>query len=514
MFDVQQIEQKKVFEFIKKQSSALLVIMFADIVDSSKIADKYGDIIGDEIRNSFETIVSQIIPESGNAMIVKFLGDGVLSVFIEPVSAIEKSIVIQKIIKEYNQNKANNHPNLSLRIGLHLGQVTVENRFQTDFFGFHVNKAARVMAHCPPGSIVMTYAIFDSAYPRLKQNTEYHWTCLGERSLKGFKEREKIYQITTDSVADTKTIKINPDQFIGETIGNYKIKQFIGVGGYGTVFVAEHAKLKKEVAVKITHPVSIEDVDLRKPFDKGARVQASLKHPYIAELYDYGEYFINGEPRLVLIMEYINGKSLSGFIGQIDSKSSLKKFLTICSKVCEAVHYAHNVSYYDDTGFEIKGVCHGDIKPGNILIDKENNPKIIDFMMLDYQRLFDLEIEIVNDKKSDNKSLSLNTGCYGTLGFMAPEQENKGLVSPKSDVFSMGRTICSILLGIDNANIDTEMLMNKIRTSPKLFPKKLVNIIDKSMDNEPNNRYLSMAELQKDLDSTYSFWGKYFSIGR
>lgn len=154
----------------------------------------------------------------------------------------------------------------------------------------------------------------------------------------------------------------HPDQ-----IGNYKITGELARGGMGIVYKAYHNTLKTPVAIKI---LIDPDASINKRFRQEAKVLASLKHPNLLQVVDYGDYF-NPTNRMkypYMVMEFINGVDLSNILkkrGIPELKWSIKT-ISIIGEVLSHIHEA--------------GIVHRDLKPSNILIENETNrPVLVDF---------------------------------------------------------------------------------------------------------------------------------------
>jgi serine/threonine protein kinase len=112
-----------------------------------------------------------------------------------------------------------------------------------------------------------------------------------------------------------------------------------------------------------------------------------------------------------------------------------RAFLRAAYLIARALEAAHTCHYHDDAGFEITGVLHGDIKPGNIVMRVDGTPALMDFMLVDIHRAIDPETREQFD------TTGTATAVFGTPGFMAPEQMNEGIVTVRTDVFGLGATL-------------------------------------------------------------------------
>ncbi|GJQ32436.1 MAG: hypothetical protein HBSAPP04_12750 [Ignavibacteriaceae bacterium] len=197
--------------------------------------------------------------------------------------------------------------------------------------------------------------------------------------------------------------------------------------------------MQQEVAIKLLHPALTKDPEIVERFKTEAKAQYKLTHPYIVKLtrlVQFGEdYFI--------VMEYVEGMTLKEML----KKTGLlpeDRALPIFHKILRGLEYAHS-----------QGIIHRDIKPGNIIIDKNGNPKITDFGIA----------KILGDKGMTQTGTKL-----GTVYYMSPEQiKNPKGVDQRTDVYSLGVTLYEMLTGRLPYNVGLESeydLMNEIVNTP------------------------------------------------
>ena len=182
------------------------------------------------------------------------------------------------------------------------------------------------------------------------------------------------------------------------TIGKYKVLERLGSGGMGQVFLCEHKLMRRKVAVKVLPTAKAEDSSSLDRFYREARAVAALDHPNIVRAYD-----IDQDDNLhFLVMEYVDGASLQDLI---------KKFGPM--DVTRACHYI----YWSAIGLQHAheaGLIHRDIKPGNILIDRQGVVKILDMGLA---RFFNDDEDMLTKKYDEN--------VLGTADYLAPEQATR-----------------------------------------------------------------------------------------
>ena len=235
----------------------------------------------------------------------------------------------------------------------------------------------------------------------------------------------------------------NPSLFVGKTISAYDLIEPIGLGGSGVVFRAQHSNLGREIAVKIFYPLLPELAEFYILYKKGFRALGSLKHPNIVSIVDFGEAEIIGESVFFLAMEYLHGNPLDDWSDNLgDSDESFCQRLKVAISISQALMSAHETTYFDELGFQVQGVLHGDIKPANVIITNSGEAKLLDFLLVDVQRLLDPK---VIPRYALRRKIP-TTAAFGTPGFMAPEQESKGIVTVQTDIYGLGITLSCMFL--------------------------------------------------------------------
>ena len=268
----------------------------------------------------------------------------------------------------------------------------------------------------------------------------------------------------------------------------YEILGEMPRGGQAAVFRAIQKSTKRVVAVKLLLQGNNAPKIARYRFEKEIELAASLRHPNIVTVFDsgisQGQYFY--------AMEYIEGMPLDSYVSQ--HQLSVRETMTLISQVISGVSYAHQ-----------KGVIHRDLKPGNILVDKDGVPHILDFGLA---KVLD------NDTVSYEGSvmMSMEGQVLGTLAYMAPEQAGGkvGDIDVRTDVYSLGVILYKLLTQQFPYEITGSML-EIIKNIQTVEPERLskvtkVNseveiIILKALDKEPQYRYQSSSELLNDIEN-------------
>jgi len=226
------------------------------------------------------------------------------------------------------------------------------------------------------------------------------------------------------------------DKQLGSRLGRYQLRQKIGEGGCGTVYLAEQeTPVRRPVALKVIK-LGMDTKSVIARFEAERQALAMMDHPNIARVLDAGATE-TGRP--FFVMELVRGMRITEYCNEqnFDTKQRLKLFI----KVCHAILHAHQ-----------KSVIHRDIKPSNILVtlhDGEAVPKVIDFGIA----------KATADRLTDNTLVTSAGQFVGTPAYMSPEQaDNTGLdVDTRSDIYSLGVLLYELLTG--RTPFDTKMLM-------------------------------------------------------
>ena len=181
-----QDELQRIEQYRRDKNTSVLVVMFTDITGSTEFAETHGEAAYNALRHRHNEILLGIIERDGAGRFVKNIGDAIMAVFAKPSDAVERALEIQRTLREHNAVAAEGET-IVIRIGMHMGQVAKDDATSTDVFGRHVNRAARVESLTPPGHILVTRPIYDSAKGWI-DGKRYAFVEHGEYKLKGIAE--------------------------------------------------------------------------------------------------------------------------------------------------------------------------------------------------------------------------------------------------------------------------------------------------------------------------------------
>jgi len=257
----------------------------------------------------------------------------------------------------------------------------------------------------------------------------------------------------------------------GTKLGQYEVQDFIGQGAMGLVYRAYHVQLERTGAVKVLQAIA-PDPDTTARFRHEAQAIAQLRHPNILNVYDFGEY--QGTP--YMIVEYVPGGSLANKLsdGVLDQQAALKYLRGIAS----GLDYAHE-----------HGIVHRDVKPANVLLEKDNTPVLADFGLA---------------KLLQGSSLKSMTGVTtGTPAYMAPEQVAGSKVGPAADRYSLATIAYEMLTGVIPFDGDglLELLYAQVHREPvppsernSSLPPRVDAVIMRGLAKDPAARWQTATE--------------------
>ncbi|HEY1378630.1 MAG TPA: serine/threonine-protein kinase [Gemmataceae bacterium] len=263
----------------------------------------------------------------------------------------------------------------------------------------------------------------------------------------------------------------------------YKVLDYLGDGGMGQVFLAEHLLMKRQVALKVPPAKKLADPGMLARFIREARALAALDHPNIVRAFDLEQF-----GRLyMLAMEYVDGPSLRDLVAEHGPRQPGQAAHYI-AQAAQGLQHAHEA-----------GWVHRDIKPANLLVDPTGVVKVLDL---------GLAFLLGEDADSPTRKFDENA-VLGTADYLAPEQAiDSHQVDIRADIYSLGATLYFLLTGralFDCSTVAQKLLAHQVKDPPSVglmrpdVPVGLRKVLAKMLAKDPADRYQTPAETAKAL---------------
>jgi len=272
----------------------------------------------------------------------------------------------------------------------------------------------------------------------------------------------------------------------GFVFGKYRVLEQLGSGGVSSVFLCEHTLMRRHVAIKVLPAFRAQDASTVARFYREARASSSLNHPNIARAFDVDQ---EGQIHYI-VMEYIDGSSLHDIVrrhGQMD-------VLRACNYIRQAAVGLQHIHE--------NGLVHRDIKPGNLILDRQGVVRILD---LGLARFY------AGEGGPDNLTAQFDKGSMlGTADYIAPEQAmDLHAADIRADIYSLGATFYFLLAGqppFEGKSITQKLVLHQMKAPEPVtvyrseVPSELSAIIDRMLKKKPSERFQAPAEVVKALE--------------
>jgi eukaryotic-like serine/threonine-protein kinase len=265
--------------------------------------------------------------------------------------------------------------------------------------------------------------------------------------------------------------------------GRYELDGIVGRGGMAEVFRARDIRLDRIVAVKTLRDDLARDQTFQARFRREAQSAASLNHPSIVAVYDTGEDMVGPTPVPYIVMEYVDGRTLRDLLRD-DRRLLPERALEITDGVLRALDYSHR-----------NGIVHRDIKPGNVMLTRAGDVKVMDFGIA----------RAVSDAQA---TMTQTAQVIGTAQYLSPEQARGERVDARSDLYSTGCLLYELLTGRPPFTGDSPVAIayQHVRENPvppsrvdPEIPAWADSIVLRAMEKDPGDRYQSAAEMRNDI---------------
>jgi eukaryotic-like serine/threonine-protein kinase len=261
--------------------------------------------------------------------------------------------------------------------------------------------------------------------------------------------------------------------------GRYELVELIGRGGMSSVWRSHDRLLDRTIAIKVLHEQFTRDEEYVERFRREARSVAQLSHPNIVTVIDRGE----DEGRQYIVFEYVEGENLKQLIER-SGALPVREALLIALQMARALGFAHE-----------RGLIHRDVKPQNVLLNEDGQPKVTDFGIA---------------RSVDVEGVTITGTVLGTSEYIAPEQARGQRVDALTDVYSLGVVLYELLTGrvpFQGENFVAIALRHVNEPAPSVLelrpdcPPRVDMAVERALAKRPDDRFGSMSELCAELQA-------------
>ncbi|HJV05434.1 MAG TPA: protein kinase, partial [Actinomycetota bacterium] len=254
----------------------------------------------------------------------------------------------------------------------------------------------------------------------------------------------------------------------------YEVRSTLGRGGMAQVYRATDRVLGRTVAVKVLSRRFSEDRRFVARFRREAQASAGLNHPHVVSVFDTGSH----DGVHYIVMEYVEGETLGAILAR-EGPLPLDRAARIAADVAEALESAHR-----------QGLVHRDVKPGNVMIDRQGRVKVVDFGIA---------------RAAADDTLTQTGTVLGTASYLSPEQARGDRVDARSDVYSLGCVLYEMVTGRTPFAADSSVAMafRHVNEEPRPpselrpeVPAELDAVVMRALEKEPDHRFRSAAEMR------------------
>jgi serine/threonine-protein kinase len=272
-----------------------------------------------------------------------------------------------------------------------------------------------------------------------------------------------------------------------QRIGQYRLKQILGFGGMGEVYLAEHVLLRRPCAVKLIRPDQVGDPRTLIRFEREVRAAATLTHWNTIEVFDYGH---TEDGTFYYVMEYLPGMNLEDLVEQHGALPP-ERAVHFLRQVCQALREAHGI-----------GLIHRDIKPSNIFACERGR-------IYDVAKLLDFGLVTTFGTEDDSVKVTRDGAITGSPAFMSPEQAlGRKQLDARTDIYNVGAVAYYLMTGkLPFDRLSTLEMLHAHAYEPlvptpefkEAVPADLQRVILRCLEKDPDRRYQDVVTLEKAL---------------
>ena len=265
----------------------------------------------------------------------------------------------------------------------------------------------------------------------------------------------------------------------GDTLDHYRIEATVAHGGMSVLYRAIDLKSGRQVAIKVPLPEMEADPVLIERFNREQEIGQELDHPGVVKSFNSEE-----RSRLYMVIEWVEGRLLRTILNE-EKKLPTERAVKIALGICDALDYMHK-----------RGIVHRDLKPENVMVDDDDQIKLIDF-------------GIAMKEEARRLTFVSVSSLLGTPDYISPEQVKGARGDQRSDIYSMGIMLYEMLtgrvpfVGPNPLAVMNERILNDVPPPHELNPEispQLEEILYRALDREPRHRYATASEMMWDLE--------------
>ncbi len=479
-------------------STALLAVVFTDVVGSTAARQKLGDRVYADVIGEHHALVRGTLADCEGGEEIETAGDAFLLAFTTASEAVRFSLLASARLERWNEGR---EVPLRDRFGVHLGEVVVREGKRKELFSLTLDTCSRVTHLSDAGRVLLTRVVFDSARQHLPATLDevgpVVWWHHGRYVLQGIdvpvelcevapegEERrpppdgEKAHKLSEEEQRTLSGWRPAPGASVPGT--PFVIERALGAGAVGETWLARHRTLKDLRVFKFCF-----DAERLRSLRREVTLFRVLQqrvgaHPHIVRLHD-----VQLEtPPYYLVTDYSDGRDLVGWWSDRGGRVAMEERLEVVAQVADALQAAHDA-----------GVLHRDVKPANVLV--EDRAGSVHARLLDFGVGQVMSEEILSGLTQTGLPVTLlaregSSAHAGTLMYMAPEVIAGRSASPRSDVYSLGIVLWQLLVGDPARPLPTDW-------ERSVEDPLLREDLRQCFAGDPDERFSGAGELERSL---------------